>query len=226
MNKASVILLLTATLCGCSHREQFTVEIDSPSLGTQQLTVEYTAANGHRVFLNPPAVDGRCSFDGEAPEPSLLEIFLSSGLPYRSFMVQDGDRITLRDDTIEGLTLPMPEMQTTPAVPTTMPGLELIVARDSTQTLSPEGVWIFTSSEAERTRQLLDTLRSYGERARDVYVGHSYDDWHFMVRRDTASWTRGLLPDAPLQVKALTATPMLIEADSAGHIVRRQMLNF
>lgn len=223
MNR-TILIAAAMLLAACSGRKAFTVEIDNADLGSQQLTVEYTAGGGQRVWLNPTVIDGAATFSGQSPEGAHVEIYLSNGALYREFMARDGDRITITADTILGLTLALEPRPATPDTTTWMPSPEVIVARDSATRFPIGGVWVFTASERERTAALLDTLRSYGAKARDIYTGHSFDDWYFMVRHDSATWPCGLLVDAPLAVEALTTTPMLIETDSTGRIIRRTTL--
>lgn len=103
---------------------------------------------------------------------------------------------------------------------------ELYIGRDSTKVFEAKGTWVFTSAAEERTAEFLDTLRKYHNdkrHVRDVWVGNDTSQWSVMTRNDSAKWTQAMLPDAPLQLKAhLRSTPVIIEVDSAGNVVRVQ----
>lgn len=105
---------------------------------------------------------------------------------------------------------------------------ELYIGRDSTKVFEAEGIWVFTSSVEERTSELLDTLRKYHgdkQHVRDVWVGNDTSQWRAMTRNDSAKWTQAMLPDAPLQLKAhLRSTPVIIEVDSTGNVIRVQSI--
>ncbi len=105
---------------------------------------------------------------------------------------------------------------------------ELYIGRDSTKVFETEGIWVFTSSAEERTTELLDTLRKYHgdkRKVRDVWVGNDTSLWRAMTRSDSAKWAQAMLPDAPLQLKAhLRSTPVIIEVDSTGNVVRVQSI--
>lgn len=102
---------------------------------------------------------------------------------------------------------------------------ELFIHEDSVITLAPEGVWVFTAFDEERTSALLDTLRHYHKRkdvdVRDVWVGVDTLHWRAVTRNDSAKWTQAMLPDAPLILEGiLRHTPALVEVDTAGTVLR------
>lgn len=105
---------------------------------------------------------------------------------------------------------------------------ELIIAKDSIDTFPAQGIWIFTAAALERKRALIDTIRAYARErddVRDVYLSTDSMYWRMITRQDSATWTQALLPDAPLRLAGiLTTTPLLVETDSAGTVLRVQRL--
>lgn len=81
----------------------------------------------------------------------------------------------------------------------------------------------------ERTPAVLDSMRKYSKidtiPVRDVYVSGDLSQWRLYTNRDSATWTQGLMPDAPLVFSGiLTSTPCFVEVDSAGVVKRVQRL--
>ena len=101
------------------------------------------------------------------------------------------------------------------------------VRGDSVVEWDSEGIWVFTASSEERTSAFRNTLRKYvksGKQVNDIYLGGDSTLWFNVIRGDSAKWRQGMLPAGPADVEALTSTPMAIEVDSTGHIVRRTSL--
>lgn len=211
-----LILLL---LAACSGPKKFTVSMEGDLLGTQLLTVVYTLPSGDRAVLQPTAMDGRVQFEGSSDTPAQVEVFTTTGVLIATFEAKNGDKITLNLNVDQGSS-PAPPASDTIKV-TTFTAPEVIVERDSVETFPTAGVWVFTSTAEQRTPALLDTLRHYGKRGRDIYFGTSLEDWRYTTRRDSATWRQGLLPQGPVNLPAVTRTPLLIEADTAGTILRR-----
>lgn len=103
---------------------------------------------------------------------------------------------------------------------------ELFIRNDSVVTLPVEGYWFFTSTSDERTEELIDSIKSHGKQkhaVRDIWIGTDTLQWRSATHRDSATWVQAMLPDAPLHFKnVLTSTPMMIETDSAGTVIRIQ----
>lgn len=221
-------LLLLVLLAGCSGPKDFNVEIKAESLGTQKLTVVYTQPDGNRVFIEPTAVDGLLKFSGSSTEPSMVEVFTSSGAKLVSFMAVNGDHIKISFGAdgaiISGTSKTLTDTLAAPPDTTRFSAPAIIVGRDSSVVWDSEGIWVFTSSATERTKAVMDTIRAHKKRVRDVFVTSGYDTWYDATRYDSASWHQGLLPEGPVAIPQLTSTPLLLEVDSTGQILRRQKL--
>lgn len=217
-------LIVICLMCAsCGKPKQFRVEIDSPTVGTQKLTVLFTQPDGNRVLLEPTAVDGHAEFSGNASETSFVEIFTSTGAKFVDFTAKNGDniRIFFTDDSlrIEGVTtvLPIDTVSDTDTVEKFV-APSVITGKDSSEVWEAKGVWIFTSSANERTSALMDSIRANKKRVRDVFIGPDFNAWRDIVRFDSATWKQGLLPEGPVDLPAITTTPLLIEVDTAGTI--------
>lgn len=257
MRYLSVAIVFILGLSSCKKTGGYKVSVDASDIGTQQITVVCTAADGNRRVLSMPAVDGKFEFSGQAPTVSVVEIFTSNKQLYAALLVQDGESVSLKSDGTEkqvsgstrsqqlmayqsgddiGL---LPEevrdavrlvyAENLPADSLRFVAPELIMGRDSVMTFDVEGVWVFTSSVNDRTGMVLDTLRAYASREerplRDVFISGDTVAWRLAVRGDSATWTQGMMPDAPLVYRGvLRWVPSLIEVDSAGAIVRNQRL--
>lgn len=105
---------------------------------------------------------------------------------------------------------------------------EVIISKDSVYTFPAEGIWIFTAADLERSRQVMDTIRLYAKRklpVRDIYVAADTTNWRLATRRDSASWSQAMMPDAPLVLgEIVRSTPCLVEVDTAGTVLRVQSL--
>lgn len=223
-------LIVISLMCAsCGKSKQFRVEIDSQTVGTQKLTVLYTQPDGHRVMLEPTAVDGHAEFTGNAPETSFVEIFTSSGAKFIDFTAKNGDkiRITFTGDSlrVEGVTTTLPSDTVSAAeIVEKFVAPSIITGKDSSEVWEAEGIWIFTSNAKERTSAVMDSIRANKKRVRDVFIGPDYNAWRDIVRFDSATWKQGLLPEGPVDLPALTSTPLLIEVDSAQTIIKKQSL--
>lgn len=220
--------LLVLLLAACSGPKKFKVEIDSESLGTQKLTVVYTQPDGHRVVVEPTAVDGHLQFSGSAAEPSTVEVFTSSGAKLVSFIAVNGEKIQVtfgeEGAVISGAAHTLTDSLIAEPDTAKFSAPAIIVGRDTSEFWEPEGIWIFTSSATERTKAVMDTIRAHKKTVRDVFVNSGLDTWHDATRFDSATWKQGVLPEGPVAIRQLTSTPLLIEVDSAGQILRRQAL--
>lgn len=225
MNKPILgLAALALTVGACGGPKKFKVTIDSDNLGTQKLTVVYTLPDGNRAVIEPTAVDGHVEFTGEAPEPSTVEIFASSGKKIAEFMAWNGDKITI-NLTADGITISGTSTQPDSVTVSTPDSVRfeaprVIVARDSSELWDTEGIWIFTAETGERTEAVMDTIKAHRKKVRDIFVSTDFDTWREIQRRDSANWKQGLLPEGPVSVPALTSTPLLIETDSTGNILR------
>ncbi|MBD5294146.1 MAG: hypothetical protein HDS20_04930 [Bacteroides sp.] len=223
-----LLALSMLLLAACSGGKKFSVKIDSESLGTQKLTVVYTQPDGHRVLIEPTAVNGEVQFSGSATEPSTVEVFTSSGAKLVSFKALNGEKISITfspDGPIisgAGTTL----TDTLTAEPDTAKFIApaIIVGRDTSECWDAKGIWVFTSSANERTKEVMDTIRAHKKQVRDVFISSAMDTWREATRYDSATWKQGILPEGPVAIPQLSATPMLLEVDSAGQIIRRQAL--
>lgn len=137
------------------------------------------------------------------------------------------------DDTI-GLSLEVrraiESLYLTAALPTAkFISPEVFIKADSVFTFPVEGIWVFTSDDKQRTPELLDTLRHYAKQkdvnVRDIYIGCDMWQWKTLIRRDSATWTQALSPDAPVILNGvISSTPVLLVVDSAATIVRKELL--
>lgn len=213
-------------LCACGGPKSFKVTIDAETLGTQQLTVVYTLPDGNRAVLQPTAVDGHVEFSGSASELSTVEVFTSSGAKLVKFAAVNGEKIAITFDDDNTPVIKGAENQISDSI-TLMPDTAKFVApsvildRDSSITWQAEGIWVFTSTEKERTQAVMDTIKAHKKSVRDVFVNANFDTWRDICRRDSATWKQGILPEGPVDVAALSSTPLLIEVDSAGTILRK-----
>ena len=223
-------LLMIALFVGCSNKTEFEIEAEVPSVGTQEITVVYTLSDGNRAVRKVAAIDGRFAFSGECVDSTSIEIFTANKLLLAAFGARIGEKLTLRADgdslIIDGRTVLREFPMEQPADSVRFPAIHLLVAMDSTATLEPVGVWVFTSSVKERTPSVMDTIRAYDKkRMRDVYVSADRRQWLKNSRSDSATWTCALMPDAPLVLRGiLTSMPCLVEVDSAGSVLRVQRL--
>lgn len=229
MNKfrPSLLLFALGALTACGGPKDFKVKIDSESIGTQRLTVVYTLPDGHRAVVEPTAVDGHTEFTGHASEPSVVEVFTSSGARLVTFTALNGEKISISFDAdgtpvITGAAHQSTDTVTAASAADTLrfTSPRVIVDRDSSEVWPAEGTWVFTSSGKERSKAVMDTIRAHGKKVRDVFVGTDIDLWRDIHRHDSATWKQGLLPEGPVAVPALTSTPLLLEVDTAGRIIR------
>lgn len=227
IRKLFSLMILCLGLAACGGPEDFHVTIDSPTIGTQRLTVVYTLPDGNRAVEEPTAVEGHAEFRGNAPAQSFVEIFSSSGAKLAEFYAVNGDKIqiTFGDEgaRIQGTTVVIEHDSLIPAGEDTVKFVapKVIVGRDTSETWPAEGVWIFTSNLKERRDAVMDSIRANRKKIRDVFVSVEFDSWREITRRDSATWKQGLLPEGPLAVPALTSTPLMLEVDSAGIILRK-----
>lgn len=219
----SILSVLLLASCGSKPIVEIGGEV--PSLGTQELTVVYTVGNGDRAVLKVPAVNGKFEFAAQCADTTDIEIFTANKQLFVAFGTTRGEKLEMSayadSLVIDGHKLlrefPAEEIADYPE----FPALELLVDIDSTTLLPPQGIWVFTSSQAERTDAVMDTLRKNTDNVREVYVSADWRTWRTICRDDSAKWTHALMPDAPLRLKGiLTATPCLIEVDSAARILR------
>lgn len=244
-------------LISCSKpTPHFTVEAELPQIGTQSLTVVYTTDDGNRHAIPITAVDGHFEFEGNAQSPSTVEIFTSKGQFYLAIIAQNGQHIAVSgtpgEFKAEGNTMAQQLLSYTPgddtvglpeAVRRAIESIHLTAPQPSGKFVAPEvwvkkdsvtrfplqGIWVFTSSDKERTPALLDTLRHYarkkGSNVCDVFIGTDLWSWQSLTRRDSATWQQGLALDAPVALAGIiTSTPMLVEVDSAARVIRLQPL--
>lgn len=223
-----------ALATGCGGKKTFKVDVDVPAVGTQEMTVIYTTADGDRSVVRVPALDGKFSFEGRSGGESTVELYKANKTLFAAFNITDGENARLLADG-DSLYLDGVESLITTAyadsVVTEWPKFvspELVMGYDSINTFEPEGIWIFTVSSEERSDAVLDTIRAYvkdKKTVRDVYVSADIAQWRMFTRRDSATWTQALLPDAPLALKGiLLTTPCLVEVDTAGTVSRVQRL--
>lgn len=228
---ASVVLLLSA----CGGNKKFSVDVDIPSVGTQEMTVVYMTEGGERVVMRLPAIDGKFEFNGVSRDTTSLEIFNAKKSLLATFHAVNGMKLSLKSEG-DSLIIEGADVEVRNAVDTVvveeMPRfreLELVIAYDSVASFKPEGVWFFTSSAAERSSSVMDSIRKYAKidtaEVRDVYVSADMSQWRMSTARDSATWTRGMLPDAPIALSGiLRSTPCMVVVDSAGVVERVQRL--
>lgn len=258
MRRLFFAMVVIIGLSACSKKSKgFSVSVDAPAIGTQQITVIYTTPDGNRRLIRVPSINGEFEFEGSSSSPSIVEIFTSNRRLFAALIAEDGDKIELSasdsgfdvsgskrsqqlldykpGDDLNELSAEVRravELVYAEAVaPDTIcfpDSIELIMGKNRVKEFGAEGVWVFTSSGNERTSTLLDSLRAYaaGKRPlRDVFVGGDTVVWRMAVRRDSATWTQAMMPDAPIVLNGiLRHMPSMIEVDSAGVIIRNQRL--
>lgn len=196
-NKLFAAIAAALSLGACSGPESFKVEVEDPSVGTQEITVVYTLADGNRSVVAVPALKGRFEFEGSSAEPSVVEMFTANKRLLGVLVASNGDRLKVsRTDstwTVEDNEAAQMVLNYRPGTP--VDGLppevaaavaavygdkravgsrpefvspELLIAKDSVNTFAPEGVWFFTSSAEERTQSVRDSMRVYARRGRSV----------------------------------------------------------
>lgn len=187
--RINCVIAIGLVLVACNKEpKDFNIRVESPNIGTQQVTAVYTTEDGNRRSISVAAVDGAFEFVGSSSTPSVVEIFTSNKQLYAAVIAQNGESITLRGTDngfeVEGserahlfanykpgndtIGLPADVRNAIDIVYTehsrdnrpVFEAPELIIGRDSVTTLPAEGVWVFTSSMNERTESLLDTLRA------------------------------------------------------------------
>lgn len=236
MKKLLTACAIFVVLSSCGGAKKFNVEVEANELGTQLMTIVYTTEGGNRVMKSVPAVDGKFSFDGVASGVSTVEIFNSKKQPFAAFLASNGEDITLTKDSNGDISIEGSELSSrllddfysskSRCDSGTVASPELFIRNDSVVTLPVEGYWFFTSTSDERTEELIDSIKSHSKQkhaVRDIWIGTDTLQWRSATRRDSATWIQALLPDAPLHFKnVLTSTPMMIETDSAGTVIRIQ----
>lgn len=222
-------------LSACGGKKEFNVAVDVAAVGTQAMTVVYATETGERVILRVPAIDGKFEFKGVSSDTTSVEVFNAKKTLFVTFCAVNGMDLTIKakGDSLYADGADVSVYKTIDAVtPDSLPmfaGLELVVGYDTIASFKPEGVWFFTSTTMERTKPVLDSMRKYAGidsvEVRDVYVSADMSQWRMFTARDSATWTQGMLPDAPIALRGiLTSTPCFVEVDSAGIVMRVQRL--
>lgn len=207
--KVFAAIMAALSLWACGGPESFKVEVDAPSVGTQEITVVYTLPDGNRAVVAVPALNGRFEFEGSSTEPSVIEMFTANKRLLGALIASNGDRLKVsRTDsawTVEDNVAAQMVLNYRPGTP--VDGLppevaeavkavygdrrpagswpefvspELLIAKDSVNTFAPEGVWFFTSSAEERTLAVRDSMRRYARLKRPVR--------DVFLSADTAYW--------------------------------------
>lgn len=228
--KKTVFGLWCLLLAACGEKNLVSVEADIPSVGTQAITVVFTTPDGNRGVATVPAIDGKFDFSVECSDSTDIELFTAKKDLLAAFSGRKGEELTLAAGN-DSLYIDGREILTTFVADTVsewpeFPELELIADEDSVAVFKPEGVWFFTSSQQQRTPEVIDSMKAYrADRVRDVFIGADNYQWNTIKRQDSIKWKRALMPDAPVRLKGiLTHTPCLIEVDTAGRVVRVQHL--
>lgn len=224
--------VVLAALCACRKgSDGFTVTVDVPEIGTQQMTVVYTTDNGNRNAMSMPSVNGAFEFKVSGASTSIVEIFTSTKQLYAALIAENGDHITLRssegrlqadgsemsqqllnyrpgddvsalpEEVRNAVAIVYPRSERTDWPEFTAP--ELIIAKDSVMTPDkPLGVWFFTSSDNQRTSMLLDTIRAYAARKAPVY--------DVFIGVDTTMWRMAIRRDEPTWTQGLAPDAPLV----------------
>lgn len=94
--KRLLLSLLTATtLTACSGSKEFRLDAASDDIGTQNVTVIYSAGDGYRIE-SVPAIDGQFSLTGSLSSPTFAEVYTSSGSLLGECIIEGGDHIKAR----------------------------------------------------------------------------------------------------------------------------------
>lgn len=235
MMKFFYFALPVLMLSSCGGKKSFHVEVDVPSVGTQEITAVYMTADGDRTIKRIPAIEGKFEFSGISADTTTVELFNAKKLLLASFPAINGMNLELRG-SVDSLYLKGMDTKVITAIADTTVSewpafgdVELVIRQDSVASFGPHGIWFFTSSTMERTKPVLDSIRKYAEAdtipVRDVYISGDISQWRLYTNRDSATWTRGLMPDAPLALRGIIlSTPCLVEVDTAGTVRRVQRL--
>lgn len=232
MLKRFLPLFCLFLLISCGGEKNFDVNVEVPAIGTQEMTVVYVLKGGERVVMRLPAIDGKFEFKGQSVDTTRVEIYNAKKLIVASFLAVDGMKILLKsagdslyiedsqDEVITAITDTLRNEY--PNFPAELP---VIVRSDSVVQVPAAGVWFFTSSISQRSRGMLDSIRHYAKLdtipVRDVYISPDLSQWRICTARDSATWTQGIMPDAPLLLKdVVVSTPCMIEVDTAGVVKR------
>lgn len=233
MVKSLLIIVCVLLLSACGGKGSFHVSVDVPAVGTQEMTVVYAVEDGERVIVRRPAIDGKFDFTGSSADTTVIEIFNARKQLFVSFPVANGMELEVKSEA-DSLFVQGADLRVSTSFADTVVAswpkfgeLELVVQHDSVASFPPEGIWFFTSSTAERHPALMDSIRKYAKldtpEVRDVYVSADLSQWRLFTNRDSATWTQGLLPDAPIALHGiLNSTPCMVEVDTAGTVVRVQ----
>lgn len=245
-------------LVGCKGEPKaFHVNVNVPTIGTQQISVIYTTDDGNRRSMSMPAVNGSFKFSGQNASVAIIETYTTHKQLLFALLAKNGDKIKLTANdngeyVVEGNndaqllvnykpgndTIGFPyevrkaidviyKVQSREDWPK-FRSPELIVGKNRLDTFACEGIWVFTASKSERTKSVLDTIRKHAALdapVRDVFVGTDTVNWRVITRKDSANWTQAMLPNGPLALDSiLTSTPVLVQVDSLGSVIRVQRL--
>lgn len=235
MTKLLYLAIPVLLLSSCGGNKTFRVNVDVPSIGTQEMTVVYLTDNGDRTVIRLAAIDGKFEFSGTGTDTTTIELFNAKKLLIASFPVINGMDVELRGKS-DSLYIEDSDLRVTTAIADTtvsewpkVGNIELVMRMDSVATFGPHGIWFFTSSTMERKPAVIDSIRKYAKAdtipVRDVYISGDISQWRLYTNRDSATWTRGLMPEAPLELNGIVlSTPCLVEVDTAGVVRRVQRL--
>lgn len=95
IKKLLLSLLPAAALTACSGSKEFRLDAASDDIGTQNVTVIYSAGDGYRIE-SVPAIDGQFSLTGSLSSPTFAEVYTNSGSLLGEFIVEGGDHIKAR----------------------------------------------------------------------------------------------------------------------------------
>ncbi|MCM1310547.1 MAG: hypothetical protein NC301_05920 [Bacteroides sp.] len=236
MTKRLLPILCLFLLCACGGEKSFKVNVDVPAVGTQEMTVVYGVGGGERVVMRLPAIDGKFEFKGQSADTTSVEIYNAKKLLVACFLAVNGMELELKlacdslfiEDSLDKVITSLSDTSKMdyglfPAK------VSILVRQDSTARFSPRGLWFFTASIPERSHAVIDSMRKYAKLdtipVRDVYVSPDMSQWRLSTARDSATWTQGIMPDAPLALKdVVVSTPCMVEVDTAG--VVRRVYNF
>lgn len=91
----TLLALASTLLAACSRTKEFTAELDSDDIGTQNITLTYFADDAWNTE-QISALNGHFSIKGAVSGPTYFEVYTSSGTLLGAFIADGGDEITGR----------------------------------------------------------------------------------------------------------------------------------
>lgn len=95
MKHIAALLVTGWLLAGCSGSREFRLDVASDDIGTQNVTLIYSADGAYHVE-NIPAIDGQFTATGSLSYPTFVEVYTSSGSLLGELIIDGGDHVEAR----------------------------------------------------------------------------------------------------------------------------------